>query len=78
MSYDTKAILKDAQGKPIPQYYDPITDSYHQIEGANGSMKLMIVDSTGIEMTQSEILGTLITAFASLESKIDELIGVVS
>lgn len=31
MSYNSKTLLKDANGHPIPQYYDASTDSYQPL-----------------------------------------------
>jgi hypothetical protein len=28
LSYNTKPLLTDLHGKPIPQYYDPVTDDF--------------------------------------------------
>lgn len=78
MAYNTKSMLTDAHGRYIPQYFNPTTNVYEPIEGENGSMNLIVADSDGVVLTQAQILNTLTTAFASVENKLDELIGVLT
>lgn len=77
MAYNTKAILKDAHGKPIPQYYNSVTDAYEPVEGSDGAMDLVVADSNGVVLTQAQILQTLLDGTQLILSKLDELIGVV-
>lgn len=42
MAYNTKEVLKDVDGNPISQYYDPVTDSYEPVEGSNGGNKVTV------------------------------------
>lgn len=44
MAYNTKAIKTDVNQKPIPQYYNPDTDSYEVLEGKNGANKVLGTD----------------------------------
>lgn len=32
MGYSTKTLLRDAQGNPIPQYFDPVEDTFKPLE----------------------------------------------
>ena len=70
MSYNTKSIIKDVNGKPVPQYWNPVTEKYEVIESKDGMLRVIMVDSQGREI-QSQNLIDQITA------KIDELIQVV-
>ena len=36
MAYNTKPIVRDKDGNPITQYYNPDTDSYEPVEGQAG------------------------------------------
>lgn len=36
MPYNTREIKKDAKNQPIPIFYNPDTDQYEVLEGANG------------------------------------------
>lgn len=71
MAYNTKAILKDVNKKPVPQYFNSDTDQYELITSKNGMLRVIMVDSQGREI-QSQDLIDQITA------KIDELIGVIN
>lgn len=42
MAYNTKPIVTDKDGNPISQYYNPDTDSYEPVEGANGANKVTV------------------------------------
>lgn len=42
MAYNTKPIVTDVDGNPISQYYNPDTDSYEPVEGANGANKVLV------------------------------------
>jgi hypothetical protein len=37
MAYNTKPIITDVDRKPVPQYYNPKTDSYEVIQGRDGA-----------------------------------------
>ena len=61
MPENTKRIKGDAQGKPIPQYYNPDTDLYEALEGADGASKVMA------EAGKIADLGSLLTATESIK-----------
>jgi len=42
MAYNTKPIIKDKDGNPISQYYNPDTDSYEPVEGSHGANKVLV------------------------------------
>lgn len=35
MAYNTKNIIRDASGAPIPQFYNPVTDAYQPLTGVD-------------------------------------------
>jgi len=45
MAYSTKSIIKDVNGKPIPQYWNPETDQYEVITSKDGMLRVNMVDS---------------------------------
>ncbi len=45
MSYNTKNLLTDGDGKPIPQYYNPTTDEFEPLYGENNATRHSIVGS---------------------------------
>lgn len=70
MAYNEKAILRDVNGKPIPQYWNPETQQYEVIEGKDGMLRVIMVDSEGKEIQiQNQI--------DQIAVKLDELIQVV-
>ena len=78
MAYNTKALLVDAQGKPIPQYYNEVLDVYEVVTGSNGQFDGVIVDSNGQPITQQFILDSWTSNTTLILSKLDELILAVS
>lgn len=51
MPYSNRAILVDANGKPIPQYFDPVADSYQPLYGRNGATRVELYDASGNPIT---------------------------
>lgn len=47
MAYNTKAIKKDVDGKPIPQIFDAVKDEYEVIQGRNGAQRIEIYGPDG-------------------------------
>lgn len=71
MAYNEKAILRDVNKKPVPQYWNKEKQQYEVITSKDGMLRVIMVDSQGREI-QSQDLIDQITA------KIDELIGVIN
>lgn len=46
MAGNTVAIRKDVEGKPGPQYYNPITDTYEFLEGSGGANNVKVINSS--------------------------------
>ena len=70
MSYNTKSIIKDVNGKPVPQYFNPDTDSYEVITSKNGMLRFNMVDSQGNEVQTQNLVD-------QIANKLDELIEVI-
>lgn len=47
MAYNTAAIKKDIDGKPIPQLYNEVTNEYEVLKGQQGSSRTMLYDVNG-------------------------------
>lgn len=71
MAYSTKSIIKDVNGKPIPQYWNPETDQYEVITSKDGILRVIMVDSQGREIQSQELVD-------QISAKLNELIQVVS
>lgn len=63
MAYNTKPIVTDKDGNPISQYYNPETDQYEPVEGANGANKVLVMNN---DLSLIPIL-----------EKLDQLVGTV-
>ena len=71
MAYNEKAILKDVQKKPVPQYWNPASQQYEVIESKDGMLRVIMVDSQGREIQTQNLVD-------QISAKIDELIEVVT
>ena len=72
MAYNNKEVLKDVNGNTIPQYYNPVTDSYEPLEGSGGSTKAnsILLDANGTEVVSTQVVQPII-------DKLDQLTGTV-
>lgn len=68
--YNSKSIIKDVNGKPVPQYWNPATQQYEVVESVNNFLKVNLVDGQGNEMLSQNIVD-------GISAKLDELIEVV-
>jgi len=59
MAYNTKPIIKDIDGNPISQYYNPTTDSYEPVEGLQGANKVVLYNSDGTENNSLSLIPIL-------------------
>lgn len=71
MAYNTKSIIKDVNGKPVPQYWNPATNQYEVIQSKNGMLRTIMVDSQGREIQSQSLVD-------QISGKLDELIEAVS
>ena len=47
MAHNTKPILVDVNGKPIPQYFDPLADEYKPLLGQHGAARSILYGPDG-------------------------------
>ncbi len=62
MAYNTKSIVKDVNQKPVPQYYNPISDVYEVLQGTNGANKVTLYTASGQAVDLSALIATIVTA----------------
>jgi len=82
MAYNTVSIQKDVDGKPIPQYYDPLLDAYRVLQGRNGANRVELYDADGNPIDLVGLIESIIDILnsrnlpigASTEAKQDEII----
>jgi len=72
MAYNTVSIQKDVDGKPIPQYYDPVLDAYRVLQGRNGANRVELYDADG----NSIDLEALFTAIETILLAIKDIAGI--
>lgn len=70
MAYNEKAILRDVNKKPVPQYWNKETQQFEVIESKDGMLRVIMVDSQGREIQSQELVD-------QISAKLDELIQVV-
>ena len=71
MAYSTKSIIKDVNGKPVPQYFNQEQDKYEVIESKDGMLRVIMVDSQGNEIQTQDLID-------QITAKIDELIEAIN
>jgi len=82
MAYNTVSIQKDVDGKPIPQYYNQLQNTYEVLQGRNGANRVELYDSDGNPVDLVGLIETIINILnqnnlpvgASTEAKQDEII----
>jgi len=47
VAHNTKPILTDVNGKPIPQYFDPLADEYKPLLGQHGAARSVLYGPDG-------------------------------
>jgi hypothetical protein len=71
MAYNSKAIKTDVNAKPIPQYYNPVTDEYEVLQGADGATRQVLYGPDGQPISVAD--NKLAVRAAELEAKIEEV-----
>ena len=71
MSYNSKSIIKDVNGKPVPQYWNKETQQFEVIESKDGMLRVIMVDSEGREIQSQDLVD-------QISAKLNELIQVVT
>lgn len=62
MAFNTKGIVKDINGKPAPQIYNPTADIYEVLQGANGANKVMLYTAAGTAIDLQSLIASIVTA----------------
>ncbi len=62
MAYNTKSIIKDLNGKPVPQCFNNDTDAYEVLQGANGANRVTLYTSNGTEIDLATLIASIVTA----------------
>lgn len=62
MAFNTKAIVKDINAKPIPQVFNPDTDSYEVLLGKFGANRVIVYDVNGNAIDLTALITGIVTA----------------
>ena len=73
MAYNTKPIVKDSEGKPIPQYYNQISNQYEPISGASGGQKVTLCNGAGQEIDLMAMVGSVVSAIDRLIEEVKKI-----
>lgn len=60
MASNTKNIIRDVAGAPIPQYYNPFTDAFEALMGNGGATRTILYDADGNPVNIVELLTSII------------------
>ncbi len=69
MAYNTVVIKKDADNKPVPQYYNPVTDEYEVLQGTGGAARQVLYGPDGNPL--SVVDNKLAVRATELEEKLE-------
>ena len=69
MAYNSKAIKTDVNAKPIPQYYNPVTDEYEALQGTGGAARQVLYGPDGQPISVAD--NKLAVRAAELEEKLE-------
>lgn len=64
MAYNTTAIKKDVDGKPIPQLYNELLNAYEVLQGRNGASRTELYDAAGNPIDLVQLLQDVVTEIA--------------
>lgn len=68
MAYNTVAIKKDVDGKPIPQLYNEIANEYEALKGSHGASRVSLYDKDGFEVDITGLIDALVTLLTSIKN----------
>jgi len=57
MPTNTKNLLTDAAGLPIPQAYDPVSDSYKPVQSKDGGMAIQFAGAAAVKHALVTVAG---------------------
>lgn len=69
MASNTKGIIFDLNGKPVPQLYNPTTDAYEPVQGQNGGPRATILGPDGTPVSSTNALPVQLTGSNPQDTK---------
>ena len=82
MAHNTVPIVKDVDGKPVPQLYNDVDNQYEVLQGRHGASRTILYDENGNHIDLTALISSIVNILneknlptnASTESKQDEII----
>jgi len=75
MAENTERIVKDADDKPAPQYYNPATGVYEYLHGAHGASRVLLYDANGNPLLTADNPGNVKVVNTDAEAVPTQLTG---
>ena len=70
LAHSRFSILKDVNGKPVPQYWNPKMNRYQVIESDNGKLRVTLINKDGSYAHTQELVD-------QINEQVNELVRVV-
>lgn len=77
MAYNTVSIKKDVDGKPIPQFYNALTNQYEVLQGLNGVSKTMLYDVNGNVVDISKLVEKANMEYYGLSTDVKPTVSII-
>lgn len=82
MAHNTVPIVKDVDGKPVPQLYNDVDNQYEVLQGRHGASRTILYDENGNHIDLTALISSIVNILneknlptnASTESKQNEII----
>lgn len=78
MAYNTRPIKKDVDGRPIPQYFNPITDQYEPLYGVAGAARSVLYGPDGQPISASNRLPVDVGGAVDISDRANRQLGQVT
>lgn len=78
MAYNTRSIKKDVDGRPIPQYFNQMTDNYEPLLGENGAARSVLYGPDGQPISSSNRLPVDVGGAVDISDRADRRLGQVT
>jgi len=78
VAYNTRAIKKDVDGRPIPQYFNQTVDDYEPLLGENGAARSVLYGPNGQPISSSNRLPVDVGGAVDISDRADRQLGQVT
>lgn len=78
MAYNTRSIKKDVDGRPVPQYFDPLLDDFQPLFGSGGAARSVLYGPDGQPISASNRLPVDVGGAVDISDRADRQLGQVT